>query len=1045
MPPRKRLRDASLSASANSSSTGNKRQKTKLNLPTVPPRKATLFDSIDTVSTPGASAKTRSPADILGVSDEDDSSLSSLSDEEFKDVVAAADRSLDMADEDDDGSDDDDDDIEFEDVQASLAPFAEEAAPSGDLELTLDLDGRISLTNEYGNKKGPSKRERITRNAVHRVHVMFLMWHNAVRNSWLCDAEVQGLLLSHVPPRVWEEYERWRRASALDRASETPASRSNAPKTKGKGKGSAKETARPSRRDWGDAAQRLENGTVDMSHGDPLFRLMKALSAWWKQRFRVTAPGLRKVGYMSLERLDRLTKGFKNGDKNTALFGERIGSLDEFRLCAQSCTGSRDVGAQLFTALLRGLGLEARMIASLQPLGYGWSKYEDADPEEERSSQPSPEKPTQTTQTPQKNTKNEPRRQHVSSRSRGKQSKAIEEEDSNYVDDFEPQEVNSDDEMVVEVPKKMAPQSKKFDQDLEFPHYWTEVLSPVTHKYLAVDPVVKFVIATNRELVESLEPRGSRTEKARQVMAYIMGFSSDGTAKDVTVRYLKRQMLPGRTKGVRYPIEKVPVYNHKGKVKHYEHVDWIKSVLRGYVRGNKRHPITEVDEEEDSTDLRPAKHEKKEVKEGDETLQYYKQSKEYVLERHLKREEALLQDATPVKVFKVKAKGGEFTEENVYLRRDVVQVKSAETWHKQGRAPKEGEKPLKMVPYRAATMNRKRDIAAAEAATGKKVLQGLYSMDQTDWIIPPPIKDGIIPKNEYGNIDLFAEHMCPQGAVHVPFRGAVKVCRRLGVDYAEAVIDFEFGHRMAVPVIQGVVIAEEHHDRVMEELAKDEAERARKEDAKRTAAALAMWRKMLMAMRITNRLREEYGNVGDGDLRIIQTSRSRADETTHRPADASAGFDEDTAGGFLPAGYECESQETEDKAVENQEAPRVSSYFPVAGEDDEDDDDDLVVEDAQMDDATSPALAGGSAIIGDTERSGEHGDALASDGEQHQADAPVMEEDAVYSNGSSRSAASKRRRATVEASPATRVRPSRQAAKKAKPKLKQLESDIDTQ
>ncbi|TLD13746.1 uncharacterized protein PgNI_03794 [Pyricularia grisea] len=1047
MPPRKRLRDASPSASANSSSTGNKRQKTKTNL-AVPPRKATLFDSIDTVSTPGASTKTRSPADIIGVSDGDDSSLSSLSDTEFKDVVAAADRSLDVANEDSDGSDDDDDDIEFEDVQASLAPFAEDSVPSGDLELTLDMDGRISLTNEYGNKKGPSKRERITRNAVHRVHVMFLMWHNAVRNSWLCDGEVQGLLLSHIPPRVWEEYERWRRASALDKASDTPVLTSNVTKPKSKGKGTSKETVRPSRRDWGVAAQRLESGTVDMSHGDPLFRLMKALSAWWKQRFCVTAPGLRKVGYMSLERLDRLTKGFKNGEKNTALFGERIESLDEFRLCAQSCTGSRDVGAQLFTALLRGLGLEARMIASLQPLGYGWSKYEDADPEEQRSTQPPPEKTTQTKQPPQrKRKKNETRQQHGSSRSQGKQNGVVDEEDSNDVDDFEPQEVNSDDEMVVEVPKKMVSQGKTFDKDLEFPHYWTEVLSPVTHKYLAVDPVVKFTIATNRELVESFEPRGGRTEKARQVMAYIMGFSSDGTAKDVTVRYLKRQMLPGRTKGFRYPIEKVPVYNHKGKVKHYEHIDWIKSVLRGYVRGDKRHPITEVDEEENSTDLRPAKHEKKEVKEGDETLQYYKQSKEYVLERHLKREEALLEEATPVKLFKVKGKGGEFTEENVYLRKDVVQVKSAETWHKQGRAPKEGEKPLKMVPYRAATMNRKRDIAAAEAATGQKVLQGLYSMDQTDWIIPPPIKDGIIPKNAYGNIDLFAEHMCPQGAVHVPFRGAVKVCRRLDVDYAEAVIDFEFGHRMAVPVIQGVVIAEEHHDRVMEELAKDEAERARKEDAKRTAAALAMWRKMLMAMRITNRLREEYGNVGDGDLHIIQTSRGRADESTRKSTDASAGFDEDTAGGFLPAGYEDEGQETawdataEDNVAEDQEAPLVSSYFPVAGEDDEDDDDDLVVEDAQMDDATSSALASGAAILGTTDRASEH--VVVSDDEQHQSDAPDLE-DVVHSNGSSRATVSKRRRATIEASPVTRGRPSRQAARKANSKLRQVDSDTET-
>jgi xeroderma pigmentosum group C-complementing protein len=70
---------------------------------------------------------------------------------------------------------------------------------------------------------------------------------------------------------------------------------------------------------------------------------------------------------------------------------------------------------------------------------------------------------------------------------------------------------------------------------------------------------------------------------------------------------------------------------------------------------------------------------------------------------------------------------------------------------------------LKHAPYRAATTNRRREIAEAEAATGQKVLQSLYSFDQTDWIIPDPIKDGVIPKNEYGNIDMFAEHMCPEG------------------------------------------------------------------------------------------------------------------------------------------------------------------------------------------------------------------------------------------------------------------------------------------
>jgi xeroderma pigmentosum group C-complementing protein len=233
-------------------------------------------------------------------------------------------------------------------------------------------------------------------------------------------------------------------------------------------------------------------------------------------------------------------------------------------------------------------------------------------------------------------------------------------------------------------------------------------------------------------------------------MAYLVGYSQDGTAKDVTVRYLRRNMLPGRTKGVRMTPEKVPVYNRHGKVKRYDQFDWFKTAMSGYRRGSKKHPITEIDEAEESTDLTPAKPEKKEVKEGQETLQYYKQSKEFVLERHLKREEALRPGAKPAKIFKSKGKGGAVEEEDVFLRSDALNVKSAETWHKQGRAPIAGERPLKRVPYRAATLNRRREIMEAEAATGEKVLQGLYSWEQTDWIIPPPIEDGVIPKNEYG-------------------------------------------------------------------------------------------------------------------------------------------------------------------------------------------------------------------------------------------------------------------------------------------------------
>lgn len=179
--------------------------------------------------------------------------------------------------------------------------------------------------------------------------------------------------------------------------------------------------------------------------------------------------------------------------------------------------------------------------------------------------------------------------------------------------------------------------------------------------------------------------------------------------------------------------------------------------------------------------------------------------------------------------------------------------------------------------------------------------------------------------------------MCPQGAVHVPFRGAPKVCKRLQIDYAEAVVDFEFGHRMAVPVIQGVVIAEEYHDLVMQELEKDEAERRRKEDEKRRKVALGKWRKFLMGMRIAQKIREEYGEM---DASISVFAHSKGGFPASEPPKPVETHNEDMAGGFLPEGYEGEDDGDEEQGQQ------TSAYFPTAAEDGDDDDDGgLVMED----------------------------------------------------------------------------------------------------
>ena len=907
------------------------------------PRKPTLFDSLDAgTRTPRTRDNGKALLAKLAAESDDESSLSSLSsDQDFEDVPATKRRKITPE---SDNEDEEEEDIEFEDVETGPGPTA--PAPSGDLELTLNKDTRIPLTRLPGTKKGPNKVERAIRVSTHQVHVMMLMWHNALRNAWLCDETLQNILVGHLGQGVIKEVERWRaKCGVAVKAAEaiaTPKKGKGARKGKKNSKGKTSDAR--SRRDWAEPADRLAEGEIDMSHGDPLFRLLKILVNFWKQRFRITAPGLRKMGYMSLQRLDDEIKRFGKESDNIERHGERVEDLKEFRECARKLEGSRDVGAQLFTALLRGLGLEARMVASLQPVGFGWNKNEDAAQRKEKKSRtaadkfddsgdeedeedavvelPTPRASKTSAKAAAKGKKAAKKTTKRASRGNAKSSPIT-------LSDSEAEiEEEDDDDSVIDItpakPRKLP--SKPYDKDLLFPHYWTEVLSPVTNTFTPVDAVVLNVIATNVDLLGKFETRGQKAEKTKQVTAYIIGHSADGTAKDVTIRYLKNHMLPGRTKGNRLPAEKMPIYNANGKVKRYEQYDWFKTVMSGYVRGTKKCPRDEIDDHEEATDLKAAQPLKKEVKEGEETLQYFKSSPDFVLERHLKREEALKPNAKHVKMFTVKGKGDtSSSEEKVFSRKDVVHCKSMETWHKEGREPKVGEIPRKRVPFRAATTNRKRELAEAEHASGEKMLQGLYSRDQTEWIIPPPIVNGVIPKNSFGNMDVYVPSMVPAGACHLPYRGTVRICKKLGIDYAEAVTGFEFGARMAIPVITGVVVAEENEEMVMEQWEKDEEEMVRKEDEKRRKKALGMWRGWLMKLRVVKRFRYEYGDEGHED---VLNERGEDDKEIEGQAQVMEKNDEDMAGGFLPEGHH------EEDAQEH----HPSAFFPIAQEDDDEDD-----------------------------------------------------------------------------------------------------------
>ncbi|POS83103.1 hypothetical protein EPUL_005015, partial [Erysiphe pulchra] len=900
-------------------------------------RKASILSTLsDDLDDSVWNKKQRPEKSILNnLTAESDDSISSLSSsDEFEEVPLNKVLT-------DNNSDSEDDNVDFEDVQTQTIALPSSNLPSGDLELTLTKDTRIPITNSNGTRKGPSKIERQIRISTHKCHVQTLMFHNAVRNSWLCDKELHTLLLQQLPKPLIQLIEKWKKNSGLPVEIATEKKQDQRTRNKGKMTSNGR-----NQRNWGQPSNLAVDRQVNMSAGDPLFHLLRALAKYWRQKFRINVPGLRKIGYMSLQRLDDELKSYSKDEHDPFAHGERFKDLEDFKRCAKEMQGSRDFGAQLFTALLRAIGLKSRMVASLQPVGFGWNQNEEAldkkgkDMTGEKNTDLSYQENSSNTKSSSRNKKkggvtaSQVPKTHVFKRSKKQKNvknsrKNLGESSNSELSSFSSNDDDDDDDDDRSIVDYIDDQNSSVsllqcDRDLKYPHYWSEVLSPISNTYTPVDALVTQIVATNRELIERFEPRSTKSEKLKQVIAYVIGYSSDGTAKDITTRYLRGKMWPGKTKSYRYPLEKIALKDHDGKVKRYIQNDWFKNLMYFYERSGIKYPRDEIDDYEDANDLMPAKREKKGIEAGKETLQYFKTSSEYVLERHLKREEALVPGAKIVKYFNA-GKGNNTVREPVFLRKDVVICKSVETWHKEGRAPKPGEQPLKRVPYRAATTFRRRKLAEAEEAMGEKMLQGLFSHTQTEWIIPAPIKNGIIPKNEFGNIDLYVESMLPNGAVHIPMRGIPKICRRLGFDFAEAVTGFEFGNRIAVPIVTGVVVAEENFDIIMEEWHNHEAERVRKEDQKRKQTALNMWRKLLMSQRVIKRLKEEYK---DENVDVLNPFTNKQGLTTAN-SNISIGKmiigqqDEALAGGFLPEGIDYEEPE----------AYQHSGFFPVVNQD----------------------------------------------------------------------------------------------------------------
>jgi xeroderma pigmentosum group C-complementing protein len=263
-------------------------------------------------------------------------------------------------------------------------------------------------------------------------------------------------------------------------------------------------------------------------------------------------------------------------------------------------------------------------------------------------------------------------------------------------------------------------------------------------------------------------------------------------------------------------------------------------------------------------------------------VQDFKHHPYYALERHLRRHEVIHPRREVGKVNAGTAAKPRM--EVVFRRSDVQACKSAEKWFRVGREIKEGEQPLKRVSARRSRTTR----AASPDEEGEVEISALYAPFQTTLYVPPPVVKGRVPRNAYGNLDVYVPSMVPPGGAHVRHPLAKEAARTLRIDAVDAVTGFKFQGPQGTAVIEGIIIAEEYKDAIEAVIDGLQDDQTEQESMARSALALKMWKRFLTALRIKERV-SAYGDGttdGDDDVDMVEDGDG----------------EDETAGGFLADG-----------------------------------------------------------------------------------------------------------------------------------------------
>nr|CAD1826547.1 unnamed protein product [Ananas comosus var. bracteatus] len=196
----------------------------------------------------------------------------------------------------------------------------------------------------------------------------------------------------------------------------------------------------------------------------------------------------------------------------------------------------------------------------------------------------------------------------------------------------------------------------------------------------------------------------------------------------------------------------------------------------------------------------------------------------------------------------------------VYPRSCVQTLQTRQKWLREGLQVRESEEPAKIMKRSTKNFNiQLSEPGVFEEDKGEPSVE-LYGKWQLEPLELPRAVNGIVPKNERGQVEVWSEKCLPPGTVHLRLPRLVPVVKRLEIDYAPAMVGFEFRNGRSFPMFEGIVVCREFKDAILEVYAEEEERRVAEERKRNETQALSRWFQLLSSIVTRQRLKNSYVN-----------------------------------------------------------------------------------------------------------------------------------------------------------------------------------------